>query len=145
MKGGTLIPKQPGGQVITISNLSPAPVVSNHASPKKQVGIFYIFSPNFLQFQIISPFLLQVQYIKLLNTVGSTNVPTITTTKGKIASVTANSTVTKIDKDTPVIVASSTISAGTLSMKGTNSVQTSKSGIAVVPVASPAVVCDVCF
>lgn len=39
MKAGTLIPKQPGGQVITISNLQSASVVPNHVSPKKQVRV----------------------------------------------------------------------------------------------------------
>lgn len=37
MKGGALVPKQAGGQVIAISNLQSGPVVSNHVSPKKQV------------------------------------------------------------------------------------------------------------
>lgn len=37
MKGGALVPKQAGGQVIAISNLQSGSVVSNHVSPKKQV------------------------------------------------------------------------------------------------------------
>lgn len=82
-----------------------------------------------------------MQYIKLINNVGSTNVPTVTTTKGKISSVAQNPVVSKIDNDTPIIVASSNITAANLNIKGSNSMQPSKgvgtTGITVLPVLSP--------
>lgn len=86
----------------------------------------------------------QVQFIKLINNnVGSTNVPTVTTSKVKIPTVNQNAAVTTIDKDTPIIVASSGISTTNL-LKGATSVPTSKSGvpsnITVLPVITPSVV-----
>ncbi|XP_065218315.1 protein lin-54 homolog [Planococcus citri] len=106
-----LIPKQQTGQMITISNLQ-TPVISNHVSPKKQV-----------------------QYIKLVNNIGSTNMPTVTTAKTKIPPLVP--TMTKIDKDTPIIVASSNFTTASLNVKNATTVQTSStsgtSGITVVP------------
>lgn len=81
-----------------------------------------------------------MQYIKLINNVGSTNVPTVTTSKGKL-SVTHNAAVGTIDKDTPIIMAPGGISGTNLNLKGTTSAQTSKSAppsnITVLPVIPP--------
>lgn len=71
---------------------------------------------------------------------GSTNVPTVTTSKGKLPTMAQNVPAT-IDKDTPIIVASGGISSTNLNLKGTTSMQTSKSAppsnITVLPVIPP--------
>lgn len=71
--------------------------------------------------------------------------PTVTTTKGKITTLAQTPTVTKIDKDTPIIVASSNFAAANLNVKSAN-VQTTKSatgttGITVLPMIQPNLVC----
>lgn len=80
-----------------------------------------------------------MQYIKLINNVGSTNVPTVSTSKGKLP--VANAAVGKIDKDTPIIMATGGISSTNLNLKGTTSAHTSKSAppsnITVLPVLPP--------
>lgn len=133
--GTTLIPKQQTGQMITISNLQ-TPVISNHVSPKKQVNqIFFLDSILDSSFVKFSRFFVQVQYIKLVNNIGSTNMPTVTTTKTKIPPLVP--TMTKIDKDTPIIVASSNFTTANLNVKNATTVQTSSTsgttGITVVP------------
>ena len=76
-----------------------------------------------------------MQYIKLVNNIGSTNMPTVTTAKTKIPPLVP--TMTKIDKDTPIIVASSNFTTTNLSLKNASTVQTSSTsgttGITVVP------------
>lgn len=63
--------------------------------------------------------------------------PTVTTAKGKLAAVTPVSTVTNIDKDVPIIVASSNFSSAGLNVNANNVVSVSKpvstTGVAVLP------------
>lgn len=66
--------------------------------------------------------------------------PTVTTTKGKITTLAP--TMPKIDKDTPIIVASSNFTAANLNVKNATTVQTSNTttGITVLPMITTGVV-----
>lgn len=72
--------------------------------------------------------------------------PTVTTTKGKVTTIAP--TMTKIDKDTPIIVASTNFNAASLNMKNTTPVQPPNSnapaGITVVPMITTSVVGSFC-